>query len=240
MRWQQNLPSKTSRSIKSVIECVNYVRNSAVKHRIFKELCYEMGSEFEVLLYYSNVWWLSRGKMLSRVFALRTQLAVLLREQQHRHADCFKSYKFILILAYMADIFDVFNNFNKQMQGGEVNIIEAEKHLKAFQKKLALWKRRMENDNFVNFPLFNDCLNKIEDASGNKDIFVPRELKQAISMHLDQLAKSLDGYFPTRESHPACIRQPFTFSVDTVDVNDEYLVEIIELQRARFNNNFSK
>ena len=47
---------------------MNYVRNSALKHRIFKKLCNEMGSEFEVLLYYSNVRWLSRGKVLSRVF----------------------------------------------------------------------------------------------------------------------------------------------------------------------------
>ena len=40
--------------------CVNYVRNSAMKHRIFKELCNEMGPEFEVLLYHSNIQWLSR------------------------------------------------------------------------------------------------------------------------------------------------------------------------------------
>ncbi|KAK4328368.1 hypothetical protein Pmani_001224 [Petrolisthes manimaculis] len=52
-------------------------------------------------------------------------------------------------------------------------------------------------------------------------------------MHLDELAKSLDGYFPTRESYPAWVRQPFTFSVATADVNDEYLDEIIELQQSQ-------
>ena len=58
-------------------------------------------------------------------------------------------------------------------------------------------------------------------------------LKQAISMHLDKLAKSLDGYFLTKESYPAWIRQPFTFIVDKADINDEYLVEIIELQQSQ-------
>ena len=105
------------------MECVNYVRNSALKHRIFKEVCNEMGSEFEVLLYYSKVWWLSRGKVLNRVFVLCVGLAVFLREHQHCYADCFENSEFILVLAYMADIFGA---LNQQMQNGGVNIIEAE------------------------------------------------------------------------------------------------------------------
>ena len=72
--------------------------------------------------------------MLNRVFTLHVELAVLLREHQHRHVDCFENSEFILILAYMVDIFDALNNLNQQMQGGGVNIIEAEEHLKAFKK----------------------------------------------------------------------------------------------------------
>ena len=119
----KTFPSKLAEVLTIVMECVNYVRNSALKHRIFKEVCNEMGSEFEVLLYYSKVWWLSRGKVLNRVFVLRVGLAVFLREHQHCHADCFENSEFILVLAYMADIFRA---FNQQMQNGGVNIIEAE------------------------------------------------------------------------------------------------------------------
>ena len=61
-------------------------------------------------------------------------------------------------------------------------------------------KRRMENDNLTNFPLFDDCVSKIKDVSGNGNTSVPRELKQAIFIYLDELAKSLDGYFRP-ESH---------------------------------------
>ena len=68
--------------------------------------------------------------------------------------------------------------------------------------------------------------------SGNANISVPTELKQAITLHLDELTKSLDGYFPNRESYPAWVRQPFTFSLDQADVNDKYLDEIIELQQS--------
>ena len=218
----KTLPPKLAEVLKIVVECVNYVRNSALKHRIFRKLCNEMGSEFEVLLYRTNVRWLSRGKALNRVFAMRVELAMFLREHQHCHADYFENSEFILILAYMADIFDALN------------------YLKSTDARLSLWKRRTENDNFANFPLLDDCVSKIddgvskiEDVSGIGDISVPGELKQAIAMHLDELAKSLDGYFPTRESYPAWVRQPFTFSVATADVNDEYLDEIIELQQSQ-------
>ncbi|XP_069563784.1 protein FAM200C-like [Brachyistius frenatus] len=205
----------------------------AMKHRIFKELCQEMGSEFEVLLYHSNVRWLSRGKVLNRVFAMRVELVLFLREHQHCHADCFEDSEFILILAYMADIFDALNHLNRQMQGGGVNIVEAEENLNAFKTKLPSWKRRTENDNFANFPLLDDCVSKIEDVSGIGDISVPGELKQAIAMHLDMLAKSLDEYFPTTQSYPAWVRQLLTFSAATADVNDECLDEIIELQQSQ-------
>ena len=71
---------KLAKVLKIVVEYVSYVRNNAMKHRILQEQCNEMSSEFEVLLYYSNVWWLSRGKILNCVFTLRLKLAVLLRE----------------------------------------------------------------------------------------------------------------------------------------------------------------
>ncbi|XP_039903019.1 protein ZBED8-like [Simochromis diagramma] len=224
----KTLPPKMAEVLKTVVECVNYVRNSALRHRIFSELCKEMGSEFEVLLYHSSVRWLSRGQVLNCVFAMRVELALFLQEHQHCHADCFKNPEFILILAYMADIFTALNHLNQQMQGGGVNIIEAEEHLKAFQKKLTLWKRRTENNNFGNFPLLDNCVSKVEDVSGIGDISVSTELKQTIATHLDELAKSLDRYFPTRESYPAWVRQPFTFAVETAD------------GRARFNSNSSE
>ncbi|XP_028659137.2 protein ZBED8-like [Erpetoichthys calabaricus] len=229
----KTLPPEMTEVLKIVVECVNYVRNCAIRHRIFSELCKEMGFEFEVLLYHSNVRWLSRGRVLNRVFAMHVELTQFLQEHQHRHADCFKNSRFILILAYMADIFVALNHLNQQMQGGGVNIIEAEENLKAYQKKLQLWKRRTKNDNFANFPLLDDCVSMIEDVSGIGDISVPTELKQAVATHLDELAKSLDGYFPTRESYPAWVRQPFTFDIETADVNDEYLDKIIEIKQSQ-------
>ena len=89
------------------------------------------------------------------------------------------------------------------------------------------------SDNFPNFPLLDDCISEFENVYGNGNISEPSELKQSISLHLDELIKPLDGYFPNRESYPAWVRQPFTFSVAKADVNDKYLDEIIELQQSQ-------
>ena len=134
----------------------------------------------------------------------------------------------------MGDIFNSLNHTNKPMQGGGVNIIEAEENLKAFQKKLPIWKLWVENNNFVNFLLLHDRLNNIYYMSAIWIIAVPGELKQAIAMHFDELTKSFDGYFPTKKWYPVWLRYPFTFSIATADVNDEYLDEIIEVQQQLF------
>ncbi|KAF2362476.1 hypothetical protein FHG87_006766 [Trinorchestia longiramus] len=151
------LPPNLAEVLK-IVDCVNYRQNSGLRHRIFSELCKEMGSEFEVLLYLSNIRWLSRGQVLNRVFAGRVELALFLQEHQHCHADCFKNSEFILILVHLTDISAALNHPNHKMQGGGFNIIEAEENLKAFQKKLLLWKRRIENNNFADFPLLDDCV----------------------------------------------------------------------------------
>lgn len=65
------------------MQCVNYVQNSALRCRIFSELCKGMGCESEVLLHCSHVRWLSQGQVLNRVFAMRVELAPFLQEHQH-------------------------------------------------------------------------------------------------------------------------------------------------------------
>ncbi|KAF2351402.1 hypothetical protein FHG87_017838 [Trinorchestia longiramus] len=83
-------PPKLAEVLK-IVDCVNYMQSSALRHRIFSELCKEMGSEFEVILYHSNIRWFSRGQVLNRVFAVRVELTLFLQEHQQCHADCFKN-----------------------------------------------------------------------------------------------------------------------------------------------------
>ena len=57
----ETLSPKLAKGLKTVVECVNNMRNSALRHHIFSEQCKEMGSEIEVLMYHFNVWRLPPG-----------------------------------------------------------------------------------------------------------------------------------------------------------------------------------
>lgn len=72
---------------------------------------------------------------------------------------------------YMVDIFESLNHVNQEIQGGGATSSKRNEP-EGFSKKLPLWKRRTQNDNFVNFPLLNDCVRKAKDEFVINDISV--------------------------------------------------------------------
>ena len=60
----QRLSLDLSAAMKEVVGVVNLIKASAVNSRLFKQLCVDHGSQFKHLLFYSNVRWLSCGKLL--------------------------------------------------------------------------------------------------------------------------------------------------------------------------------
>lgn len=63
------------------VEIVNYIRKSALKSRLFNLMCEEIGSAFKQVLLYSHIRWLSRGRILKRLFKLRVEIEIFLRDQ---------------------------------------------------------------------------------------------------------------------------------------------------------------
>ena len=50
------------------IKMVNFVKKSVLNTRLFSKLCKDMSADYTTLLYHTEVRWLSKGNMLSRVF----------------------------------------------------------------------------------------------------------------------------------------------------------------------------
>ena len=100
-------------------------------------------------------------------------------------------------MAYLADIFAALNHLNCQMQGGGVNVIEAEQKICAFNRKLELWWQRLENDNFANFPLLDEIASSLSTAMNDKeDHNELQRLKSEFVEHLQKLQLSFKSYFP--------------------------------------------
>ena len=84
---------------------MNLIGSWALNHRLLQSLCEEVGQEHTVLLYHTEVRWLSRGRVLSRVFEPRGEIHQFLRELVQELAIYFNEPSFIQMLACLADVF---------------------------------------------------------------------------------------------------------------------------------------
>ena len=119
---------------------VNFIRSRSINFRLFKALCRELGSDHEVLLYHSEVRWLSRGEILKRLQELKQEVSLFLKNKNSLFDEKIKSESFFCGLSYLTDIFGHINNVNRAMQGPGVTIMDAAEKLNAFLLKLSLWK----------------------------------------------------------------------------------------------------
>ena len=117
----QHLSLDLSAVMKEAVGIVNFIKASAVNSRLFEQLCVDHGSQFQHLIFYSNVKWLSRGKLLRRVINLRREVQVFLNEKNHRHAIRFQDKELLKVwmlkVCYLNDIFTTLNVLNTSMQG---------------------------------------------------------------------------------------------------------------------------
>ena len=128
------------------------MKNSALNTRLFSKLCKDMNANHTPLLYHTQVRWLSRGNMFSRIFELREEVKLfLVAKQKNDLLLAFGGDEFSTYLAYLADIFETLNQLNKKLQGLGSNIILHTDAINACVVKLELWNQRANNDNFASF-----------------------------------------------------------------------------------------
>lgn len=83
---------------------VNAIKMSATSTQLFIVLCQEMGGEHQQLLFHSAVQWLSRGKILSRLYELREEVRMFLLKNSLLPPD-FSDEKWLALIAYLVDMF---------------------------------------------------------------------------------------------------------------------------------------
>ena len=118
------------------MQVVNFICSGPLHHRLFKLFYEKMGNEHQVLLFYTEVRWLSREKILTRRAKLKEKITIFLREYQSNFVNKFENEVFILSLIYLADIISHFNDLNMFMQGMYANHILCTEKIEAFKKSL--------------------------------------------------------------------------------------------------------
>jgi len=146
-----------------------------------------MDADHTALLYHTQVRWLSKRNMLSRIFELREEgMLFLVANQKHDLLLAFGRDRFCTYLAYLADIFEAFNQLNKKLQGPGTNIIVHTDAINAFVVKLNLWRQRAKNNNCASF-------HRLTEITGND---FNQTLKEDTISHLGNLQDEFERYFP--------------------------------------------
>ncbi|KAI6648837.1 hypothetical protein LOD99_7099 [Oopsacas minuta] len=108
----KHLSGRLHNSLYIVITVINKTKASALKERIFRQICLEYETEFERLLLHTEVRWLSKGKCLSRFYSLFDTILEFLEEENPQLMQLVSAAK--SDVAYLTDIFDNFKAINLQ------------------------------------------------------------------------------------------------------------------------------
>ena len=132
-------------TLDSAIKVINYIKASALNTQFFKKLFQDMGAEYESLLFYSSVRWLSKKDTLIRLVRLLPE-AIELIEIQHKEElkMVISNLKFPNRLAFLADMFCHLNELNCKLPGVDSNLLGQRDKITAFIAKLELWKKKVQ------------------------------------------------------------------------------------------------
>lgn len=171
-----------------------------------------MGSQHTHLLLHTDVRWLYRGKVLTRLFELRDEIRLFLIDAHFELTECFNDFNWLAKVAYLTDIFTKLNELNLCLQGTVVNIFKVEDKIEAIIKKIDLWSKRIQNGVYESFPTLNDFI-----ESSSEELLI--QTRQLFVEHLITLKSNFRKYFPTPDPCNNWIRDPFNMEI----ANAKYL-----------------
>lgn len=205
----------------TVTQTVNFIRAIGLNHHQFQSFLQEIDSEFGDMPHHTEVRWLSRGKVLSRVFHLIEEICQFM-DSKGKDSTVLRDEKWKCELAFLSDITTHLNVLNLQLQGRDHLIIDMHDAVKAFQVKLRFWETQMHQCNLTHFPCCKEMLNQVSTMVFPKAHFAEKltSLRAEFARHFRD--------FEAQTSNFELFRNPFAMDVESAPL--QLQMELIELQ----------
>lgn len=197
-RCPENLKVVLSQAVKTV----NFIKSRALNSRLFSIMCDDMGSVHRQLLLHTEVRWLSRGKVITRLFELRQEVMIFLSNTEFEFQNCFTDELWLCKLAYLADVFSKLNDLNQSMQGNNMTPFRVKDKINAMKKKLNLAAKETERKQVSFFPT-------LESFVKDNDLDLSSDFLKEIKTHCLELVCNYDKYFPEDLTPYSWIQNPF-------------------------------
>lgn len=137
---QENLCAKSvcfKNVMKDIIQIVNFIRSQGLNHREFQTFLNDMDAEYEDVVYYTQVRWLSRGRFLKRVFDLKEEIGTFMANKG-KAVHQFEDPNWMADFGYLTDISLHLNDLNIRLQGKNNMLHNFFDQVKIFETKLRL------------------------------------------------------------------------------------------------------
>ena len=114
-----------------VVKSVNFIKKTGLNHCQFKTFLEECNAEYEDVVYFAAVRWLSKGATLMRFFLLRNEIAEFMNSK-NQQVPKLKCYQWLCDLSFLTDIMNHLNSLNLHLQEAGKFVSGLYDHVKAF------------------------------------------------------------------------------------------------------------
>uniref|UniRef100_A0A8B9XEI4 Zinc finger MYM-type containing 6 n=1 Tax=Bos mutus grunniens TaxID=30521 RepID=A0A8B9XEI4_BOSMU len=204
-------------------QILSFIKSNALNSRMLTILCEEMGSEHVNLPLHAEMRWISRGRILTRLFELRHEIEIFLNQKHSDLAKYFFDEEWVAKVAYLSDVFSLINGLNLSLQGTMTTLFNLYNKIDMLKKKLKTWLKRTQENDYDMFPSFSD----FSSSSGLN----MSSMAGVILEHLEGLSQMLNDCYPPEDdvrSGNLWIINPFTNhqKSNLTDLEEEKLAQL--------------
>ena len=138
---QEQLCAKTLKMehvMENFVNTVNFIRSKGLNHRQSQAFLAEVGSDYNDVIYFSQVRWLSRASTLARYWSLLEEIKTFMTIKG-KDVSFLDDDQWLNDLAFLVDITKYLADLNVKLQGRNQFVNNLYEHVKAFISKLQLF-----------------------------------------------------------------------------------------------------